>query len=78
MLDHIESIALESFVGGKTAEHDKLQREAFLDKLYAPDPEHRMLNGEEYVPKPSAFEDPKAIEDGFDSFMGAVSRRRAR
>lgn len=68
LLDVAELMVLESM---QTADpdQDRLRREQFLDKLYAPTKETIALNGAGYKPVPAEFMDPENIEASFDAFM---------
>lgn len=68
LLDLIERMILESMQGSKNPKEDEAKREAFLDKLYRPDPVEvaEAPNGG-YKPPPSGF-DEEDVESAFDAF----------
>lgn len=73
VLDVIEQMGLESAVHGATKEIEaKAKISAFYNKLYAPDPTARIINGDGWQPQPAGFEEAE-IEASFDAFMSAVN-----
>lgn len=69
LLDNTEAAVLESMAGDKDSE---ARRSMFLNKLYAPTPEVRNINGDTYVAQPAGFE-PDQVEADFDAFAKAVT-----
>lgn len=73
VLDAMEQLGLESAVhGARKEEEAKSKVGAFYNKLYAPDPTARIINGDGWQPKPAGFEEEE-IEASFDAFMSAVN-----
>lgn len=70
VLDVTEMVVLESMVGD-TPREGRMKREQFLDRLYAPTPEVREINGEKYVAAPAGFE-PDAVEASWEAFAQAA------
>lgn len=68
LLDVTESMVLES-MQSNNPDQDRLKRESFLDKLYAPTKETIELNGAGYKPIPAAFVNPEDVEAQFDAFI---------
>lgn len=70
ILDMTEKVVVESMSasGGKDSE---MKRSMFLDQLYAPRAETRVLNGDTYTATPAGFEAVE-VEDSFDAFARAA------
>ncbi|MFA5707947.1 hypothetical protein [Mycolicibacterium sp.] len=75
VLDFMEKTALESFTTGD-ADKDRMDRELFLDKLYAPTATDRRLGRGLPRRVPAGFEDAGQIEADFDSAMRALTGAR--
>lgn len=73
VLDIMEQMGLESAVHGAKKEVEARSKiSSFYNKLYAPDPTARVINGDGWQPKPAGFEEEE-IEASFDAFMSAVN-----
>lgn len=70
LLDSTEAAVLESMSGEKDSE---MRRTMFLDRLYAPSPEVKTINGKRHVAKPKGFDDDE-VEASFDAFAQAAAR----
>jgi len=73
VLDMMEQVGLESAVHGATKEAEaKSKINSFYNRLYAPDPTAKIINGDGWQPTPAGFEEHE-IEASFDAFMSAVN-----
>lgn len=73
VLDAMEQLGIESAMSGaKTSTEAKSKLNGFWNKLYAPDPTARVINGEGWQPTPEGFGESE-VEASFDAFMSAVN-----
>ena len=73
VLDIMEQVCIESAMSGaKTSNEAKSKLNGFWNKLYAPDPTARVINGDGWQPVPEGFGEAE-VEASFDAFMSAVN-----
>lgn len=76
LLDMVERLILESMQGSKDPKADENKRNAFLDRLYQPDPQEFLdaitskTTGSGHKPPPPGFSEEET-EAAFDQHIGA-------